>query len=91
MFKKSLKSVLLLVSIFTTLIMFAQPVQYIVTYSSSGLSTSETCNSFNNLSSPAVIGTFSHYPVCGGVTFDGTNLVLKTQYATIPSTNYGTA
>ena len=69
----------------------SQPVQHVITYSTSGLSTSENCNSFNNLSSPAVINSYSHIPVCGGVTFDGTNLNLKTSFSTSTSTNYGTA
>lgn len=56
------------------------PAQVVTTinYANSGLSTS-LCNVFN-ISSGATIGGLRHYPVSGGVTFNGTSAVLSTQY-----------
>ncbi len=63
--------------------------QNIIDYSTSGLPTA-LCNVFNT-STPATVGGYTHYPVSGGVSFDGSKLVLNTQYGTTSSSNYGTA
>jgi len=65
-------------------------VQHVIDYTSSALPTT-VCNVFNN-ATPYSIGSYAHFPVSGGVTFDGTNLVLATNYAFSPtSSNLGTA
>jgi len=63
--------------------------QNVIDYSTSGLPTS-LCNVFNT-ATPAKVGGYTHYPVSGGVSFDGSKLVLNTQYGSGLSANYGTA
>jgi len=66
----------------------AQTVQHVIDYTSSPLPTT-LCNVFNT-ATLASIGGYAHFPVSGGVTFDGTNLVLATDYAVSPtSSNLG--
>lgn len=55
----------------------------------SSLSTA-VCNALNN-STPPKIGGFYHYPISGGVNYDGTELILNTQYSSTSSANLGTA
>lgn len=60
-----------------------------INYTSSGLSTS-VCNVFNVGSSPQNIGGLDHFPIAGGVSYDGTFIKLQAMYGTSTSTNYGT-
>ncbi|TAG29827.1 MAG: hypothetical protein EAZ35_09390 [Sphingobacteriia bacterium] len=58
-------------------------------YTTTNFSTS-FCNLFNT--PPAtVVGGLTHYPVSGGVSYDGTALILKTRGGTSQSTTFGTA
>lgn len=54
-----------------------QSITTTVNYPGSGLNGS--CNVFNSVSTPATIGGLKHYPVSGGVTFDGTSISLGSQ------------
>lgn len=63
--------------------------QNVIDYTTSGLPTA-LCNVFNT-ATPATVGGYTHYPVSGGVSFDGSKLVLNTQSGSTLSTNYGTA
>jgi hypothetical protein len=67
---------------------FAQINTYTINYS--GSLPVSNCNSFNVVT-PYKIGGLTHLPVSGGVQFDGTNLVLQTQYSTSTVSNLGTA
>lgn len=59
------------------------------TVNSANLNTS-SCNVFY-LATPPKIGGFYHYPISGGVNYDGTELILNTQYSSSSSANLGTA
>ena len=84
-----LKKVLIFFLIIYSSIIYSQPITHTISYPSCGLSTS-LCNCLN-VATSRVIGGYTHYPVCGGVKFDGTNLNLQTQYGNTISTNMGTA
>ncbi len=58
-----------------------------VNYQASGLNTS-SCNVFNT-ATPATIGGLTHYPVSGGVTYNGTSISLGSQFNSLLNT--GTA
>lgn len=80
------------ICIFFGLIFLVQSVTAQVTtinYSSSGLPTT-ICNIFN-VATPYKIGGLTHYPIAGGVKYNDTDLVLKTQAGTSLATNLGTA
>jgi hypothetical protein len=74
-----------------TLLLHNQSIGQVTTvdYSSSGLPTT-LCNEFN-VSPPYQIGGLDHIPVCGGASFDGKNVVLKTLAGITTGTNLGTA
>ncbi|MDE3143470.1 MAG: hypothetical protein KGL19_04900 [Bacteroidota bacterium] len=91
MFKKLIKALFLLIGIVWSTTNIAQTITHPINYTSSGLDPNFPCNIFN-VSSFRVIGGYTHQPCAGGVTFDGTNLVLQTKYAFSPtSSNLGTA
>lgn len=80
-------SLLLVTGMFASTKSFAQVST--INYNGSGLPTS-LCNTFS-VSSLYSAGGFVHYPVSGGVTFNGTALNLQTQAGTTLSSNLGTA
>jgi hypothetical protein len=93
MTKKRIQHIFLLtIFVFSSILLNAQTVAHPIDYSKSGLSTTDNCNVLQDVSSAVKIGGYVHLPCAGGVTFDGTNLVLKTLYTFSPtSSNLGTA
>ncbi|MGC8751696.1 hypothetical protein [Hydrotalea sp.] len=61
-----------------------------INYQNINILSTSVCNALNN-STPPKIGGFYHYPISGGVNYDGTELILNTQYSFTSSDNLGTA
>lgn len=62
---------------------------YAIKYNIANLN-SFSCNVFA-LTTPPVINGLQHLPLCGGVNYNGSQLVLNTQYSTSSNSNMATA